>query len=204
MNKNEPQYKYSNLLKGYKFEWEIWNMLDLSGIDYESNPIIFESNNPKVVEWINLHNQLEGYDILIPKMELKIECKFTLKPIYHSWFVRDWLSRDCNIIVTNNKWNVPYEDRQLLKEKGVKLFETYELYNYLFELFNASTNKYIIFEYVNKSKSKGKYRLSLRLREKDYRIRLKLFLKLIKIPNWLRDSINIIQYLSKYKERYKK
>jgi len=198
MNKesmSKPLYKYANQRKGYDYESEIWDILDLSGIDYECNPIIFESNNPKVVEWINPHNQLEGYDILIPIVgyptSLRVECKFVSKPIYHSWFVRDWLSRDCHIIVTNNKWNVPYEDRQLLKQRGIMLLDTVELYNYLFQLFNASSNQYILEYYKYKSKSDKKTKINSSKRQKDYRIRLRLFLNLIKTTVWLMDGLNV-------------
>jgi len=62
--------------------------------------------------------------------------------------MRDWYSRDCDVIVTNNKWNVPYEDRMLLKESGRKLLDTHEFLNYILRLCKKG-NKYVVFEYPN-------------------------------------------------------
>jgi len=122
--------------KGYFYEMAIQRMLRNLKAEYSGNPLQFE-------EWCKHTNT--GYDI---KLEdgTRVECKFTLKPIFHSWFVRDWLSRDCDIIVTNNKWQISYTDRQKLRESGVKLMDTNEFLWYVSKLHRRG-NKYYVFEY---------------------------------------------------------
>ncbi len=91
-----------------------------------------------------------NYDIRVEtdKGWVRVECKFTLTHVYHSWFMRDWYSRSCDIIVTNDKWNVRYEDRKLLRKTGRKLMSTREFMNYVLKLCKKG-NKYIVFEYPN-------------------------------------------------------
>lgn len=191
-NKKEPAFKHNNLVKGYNYERRIWDILDLSGIDYEGNPIIFE-------KWKRYTNR--GYDILVSlNGYLRVECKFTSKPIFHSWFMRDWYSRDCDIIVTNNVSNVPLEDRQLLKKKGIELLETYQFCHYLKELKNAIYgNKYVIFEYSNSSLFNGikkrirrKYKERLKKIRKYVKTRLKRLSDFIKFMFWLEYEIKSI------------
>ena len=137
---SDPSSSLSRLEKGFNYEHENWSMLDVHAITYESNPQTFE-------EWCKHTNT--DYDIRVKTLKkgwIRVECKFTLKHIYHSWFMRDWYSRDCDIIVTNNKLNVRYEDRKLLKETGRKLMNTYEFLNYILKLCKRG-NKYLVFEY---------------------------------------------------------
>lgn len=131
MNRERPyqtEDSRSRLEKGFDYEKSVWNLLEGYKIEYEGNPKDFCS-------WKRVVGK--PYDLrvfTVRKGWLKIECKFTTKRIYHSWFIRDWLSRDANIIVTNNIWNVPYADRGLLKEKGIKLMDTYQFLSYVIRL----------------------------------------------------------------------
>lgn len=127
----------SRYQKGYLYEYEIWNSLKTHNVEYSSNPQTYS-------EWLKTTNT--GYDIKVKindDLWLKVECKYTSKPIYHSWFVRDWNSRDCDVIVTNCKWHVPFKDRELLREKNIKLFDTHEFLAYILKLCRDG-NKYYL------------------------------------------------------------
>lgn len=126
----------SRFQKGYLYEYDIWYSLDIHNVEYTSNPQIYS-------EWLKTTNT--GYDLTVntPKGKLKVECKFTTTPIFHSWFIRDWYSRDADIIVTSNKWNLSSGDRELLKEKRVKLFNDYEFLWYILKL-HRHHNKYYL------------------------------------------------------------
>lgn len=159
----------SRYLKGFKYERQIWDLLDNIGLEYQPNPIVFE-------QWKEETNK--GFDIKlnIPRKGwLKVECKFISKPIFSSWFVRDWLSRDADIFVTNCKWNVPLKERQTLKERGSKLLETHEFYSYLLRLNRKTrtvTNR--IFECVsNYPRSNARARVKEFLRKARTRVRLR-------------------------------
>jgi hypothetical protein len=118
----------SRLRKGYDYESQVWTLLDSYRIDYKSNPKDY-------LEWLKRTG--EGFDLrvfTVKKGWLKVEAKFTSKPIYHSWFVRDWLSRDAEIIVTNNIWHVPSNDRIMLKQRGIKLLGTFQFLSYIIRL----------------------------------------------------------------------
>lgn len=137
---SDPTSSLSRHEKGFNYEQENWRMLDAHGVTYESNPQTFR-------KW--RRTTCSNYDIRVKTVKkgwLRVECKFTLTHIYHSWFMRDWYSRDCDIIVTNDKWNVRYEDRKLLKEIGRKLMSTREFLNYIPKLCKDG-NKYRVFEY---------------------------------------------------------
>jgi ribosomal protein L44E len=102
---------------------------------YEGNPQTFS-------EWKQLTNK--GYDVKVSTGNdswVKIECKFTSKPVFYSWVQRDWSSRLCDVIVTNNKWNVPYEGRQEIKRMGIKLLDTCELIPYLMNLLSHGNKR---------------------------------------------------------------
>ena len=158
--------------KGYNYERQIWDILNSSGIDYEGNPIIFRLWNRFTIK---------GYDVRAythRKGWVKVECRFTSKPIYHSWFVRDWFHKlhTADIIVTNNKFHIPYQDRQTIREYGVKLFNTNEFCNYMLKQ-NKRRHllyKYVIFGYG----SFGSFCSKLRERvEQRHKIRLKIRLR---------------------------
>ena len=105
--------------KGYVFESTIWYKLDFFGVFYMSNPKSFAKWKQRTNSDFDLMVEVDG--------ELKrVECKLTLKPIFASWFRRDWLSRDSDFIVTNDKSHVPVECRRLLMFKGVELLDTQE------------------------------------------------------------------------------
>jgi hypothetical protein len=130
--------------KGYRYEMKIQGLLENSKIEFSGNSRNFQ-------EWQKNTNC--GYDIKVRNPRdgslLTVECKFALKTIYHSWFVRDWLSRSANIIVTNNPYSLSYKDRKILREHGKKLFSTMEFLFYIQKL--ARGNKYYLNSSVNSS-----------------------------------------------------
>ncbi len=141
---SDPISSLSRLEKGFNYEQENWRMLDAHSIIYESNPKTF-------LEWGR--TTCSNYDIRVKTVKkgwIRIECKFTLTHIYHSWFMRDWHPRDCDIFVTNDEWNVRYEDRKLLRETGRKLMNTREFLNYILKQCKRG-NKYRVFEYLRTS-----------------------------------------------------
>jgi len=113
----------SRLEKGFLYEQVGWNLLDSIDATYVSNPKEFSL-------WIRYTGT--GHDLKI--YGYKAEFKYTSKPIYHSWFLRDWLSRDADIFVTNNIWHVPAEDRELLKQRGKKLMDHFQFFWYVQKL----------------------------------------------------------------------
>ena len=125
---NIPRYE-----KGFYFEMNVQMMLDAYGISYEGNPIFYD-------KWKQYTNT--GYDIRIKELHLKIECKYLSKPIYESWFTRDWLSRDADIYVTTNPNLVPYKCRRQLAQRRKKLFTPWQLICYSSKLLWG--NKYYL------------------------------------------------------------
>ena len=96
----------SRLEKGYFFELYVQNLLLKFGISFIGNSRCFDT-------WKRQTNK--GYDIKVKVGEgswLQVECKFTLKKIYPSWIRRDWLSRDCDIIVCNDPSKLSEQDRE--------------------------------------------------------------------------------------------
>jgi len=72
----------TRLQKGFAFEMLVQNLLEERGIEYWGNPKDFD-----------LWKQYTacGYDLQVKVKEgywIKVECKFVLKKVYHSWFVR--------------------------------------------------------------------------------------------------------------------
>jgi hypothetical protein len=109
------------------FWYEIFNqtLLKINNINFYGNPNSYS-------EWQN--KQLRGFDFRVKfpnGKTLKVECKLTLKPIYHSWFARDWLRRDADVYVTNDKFAVRYQDRRILEKQCKKLLSTTEFIMYL-------------------------------------------------------------------------
>jgi len=122
----ESMGNISRYEKGFYFEMNIQMMLDAHKISYEGNPIFYD-------EWKKYTNT--GHDIrILEELHLKIECKYLSKPIYESWFKRDWLSRDADIYVTTDPYFVPYQCRKQLTEKGKKLFTPWEFICYILKL----------------------------------------------------------------------
>lgn len=133
---NKPIPRIDRNRIGFSFEYDQMYLMTIHDIDFQSNPPIYE-------EWLRDNHVLNGYDMLIhtPKGEVKVEIKYSNYPIFHSWFLRDWYSRDCDVIVTNNKWNISSQDRQQLKERGIKLLNEYEFLCYILKL-SCTPNKY--------------------------------------------------------------
>lgn len=137
---SSPVSSLSRGEKGFRYEYENCRILDAHGITYESNPQSY-------LEWVT--TTMTDFDIKVrttKKGWIRVECKFTLTHIHHCWFMRDWYPRNCDIIVTNDKWNVRYEDRKLLRETGRKLMNTYEFLNYILKLCKDG-NQYRVLEH---------------------------------------------------------
>jgi len=127
--------------KGYVWELKTQLKLDLKGIAYEGNPFEWEDWNKKTIT---------GYDILIKDLDLKIECKYLSKPIYNSWFYRDWVSRDADIFVTPDPYLLSYNQRREIEKRHKKLLSLDQLIEYLskkLRRLSLKGNKYL---YLNK------------------------------------------------------
>ena len=107
--------------KGYYYERYNKEMLRRNNIPME------EYNPDSYQEWLKHTNT--NFDIR--SNGYSIECKLTLTYVYDSWVERDWLSRDCDIYVTNNKFNISYESKEKIRKLGRKLFDIFELIEFL-------------------------------------------------------------------------
>jgi len=131
---NFERTDFSNLNrygKGYSFEMFIQRLLDCCNIVFEGNP----QNYPY---WLSFTNR--GFDIKVltgEKTWIKVECKFILKPIFPSWFDRDWLSRDADIFVTNDISMIPAECIAKAYSLGKMILTPIQLLNYV------KGNKYV-------------------------------------------------------------
>jgi len=115
----------NRLEKGFWYEMHIQRLLKANNVD-------FSGNSNSYSEWISY--QAKDYDIRInlPNGKtIRVECKLALKPVFHSWFERDWLSRDADVIVTNDIHVIDYEDRKTLEGSGKKLLSTTEFVMYI-------------------------------------------------------------------------
>ena len=130
---NNINSEWSNLFKGYYYERYVQEVLTHNNIGFVGNP-----------EDYDLWKQYTTPDYDIYVNGKKIECKLTLTEIYYSWFERDWLSRDCDIIVTNDKFNIPYEGREELRRRRIRLFDVFELLEFLLDGNKLNNNKYNI------------------------------------------------------------
>jgi len=87
-------------------------------------------------------------------LTLKVEFKYLgndhIKK-HLSWIVRDWLSRDVDIIVTNNKWFLSYDERKMIKDSGKLLFDCMEFLNYLCTLTHCDVK----YEYLERTVPKN-------------------------------------------------
>ena len=122
---------WTRCYKGYYYEMCIQELLENSNIKFTGNPQVY-------YQWKQVTQT--DYDIMCNG--IKIECKLTLTPIYHSWFIRDWYNRKCDVIVTNCKWNLANKDREALKENNVLLLETHELSPFIKVYGNKFYNSY--------------------------------------------------------------
>jgi hypothetical protein len=130
---------------GYIYEMDLQHYLDKLNVPYTANPRQYE-------EW--LKHTSEGKDLVV--CNISVEAKFTQTKLFHSWIMRDWVSRSASIIVTNNKFNVSPEDRHLLQLYGKSLMSTYEFLWYVIDLCKrgnklSSLNIYPNSNYSNRS-----------------------------------------------------
>lgn len=107
--------------KGFDFEVRAVDGLRNAKVTFKAN------DTSNFSEW--LKNKGKGADILLPDAE--VECKFITKRVYKSYIDRDWIPRfDFNkkyaIIVTNNKWLIPKEERIRMYKKGIQIKEIFE------------------------------------------------------------------------------
>jgi len=87
-------------------------------------------------------------------IELDVEFKYldSNKIRKHpSWVKRDWINRKSTIIVTNNKWNLSYDERKMIKDSGKLLFDCMEFLNYLYTL----THHYVNYECIGRINHKN-------------------------------------------------
>ncbi len=120
-NLQDINSEWDRYYKGYYYEMLVQENLASHNIDFNGNPSNFE-------EWKKTTNT--NYDINVKVNDtvwLTVECKLTLTQVYDSWFYRDWYSRQCDIIVTNDKFHISLNARNILYSKGVVLLETYDL-----------------------------------------------------------------------------
>lgn len=130
--------------KGFWYESFVKTLL-------KTNRAVFFGNSDSYSNWKS--SQIEGCDLKITypngKTE-KVELKMTLGHIYDSWFRRDWESRDADIFVTNSVYDVPYEARRRIREKGKKLMSTTEFIIYVQKKMRG--NKLSSLNFSNKQK----------------------------------------------------
>jgi len=121
-NEDDILKTWNRCYKGYYYEMCIQQLLAKNDIPFLGNPSLY-------CEWSRHTNT--DYDIKV--RNIKIECKLTLTKVYHSWFKRDWISRDCDIIVTNCPYHLSKGDINRLEKKNVVLIQTNNLVSYLKE-----------------------------------------------------------------------
>jgi hypothetical protein len=114
----------SNLQKGYLFEMYTQSVLHNLGVRYEGNPTQYEV-------WLSHKSSPHDAKVKLRDVWFKMECKLCLKPIFRSWFERDWLSREADVYVTNNKEAIPKKCRKELRRRGKKLFNIAELVKWI-------------------------------------------------------------------------
>lgn len=115
--------------KGFNFEQEV--LKSLLNLPFESSDINPIHNHEA---WLhNIGNGCDIKDFATKGLRFNIECKYLeTNRVYPSYIWRDYISRFKGrsgycIIVTNNKWNVPYDCRRLLQEYGIKVWNQEEL-----------------------------------------------------------------------------
>lgn len=134
--------------KGFDWEMETQRGLHTLKVTFWGNPTDFK-------EW--LKNKGKGADIIIEGL-CEVECKFNLTRVYWSWILRDWLPRFSDnpdidkIIVSNFKWRIPRQCRELLYEHGIKLMNREEFIWYVLKnLKRANKNNYLnnVIQFLN-------------------------------------------------------
>ena len=137
----------SRMDKGYEFERYVQELLEEKGIQYVGNP----------KEWSKwLRYTATGYDIRVyvpSRGWIKVECKLALKHVYHSWFVRDWLSRRASIIVCNDPWKLSYKDRKELERRHIKLLTPTQFLCYITKLIHKGVTSVYLNIFKNMSEA---------------------------------------------------
>lgn len=113
----------NNLETGFCGESILWKILDSLEVPYKSNPKQYEA-------WLETTNT--GYDLIV--YGKKVEVKFLRKGkrLYPSWFKRDWLSKDCDIIVTSFLSNLSEDEIELAREKGIEIMSYRQFADWVF------------------------------------------------------------------------
>jgi len=129
------------LRKGFQFEQEIHHTIRQC-INYD----YFQHNPTSYNEW--LHNIGEGCDntLVVKGLVFNIECKYLdTNRVYPSYIWRDYIPRFIGksgycVIVTNNKWNIPYTCRTILQERNIMIWNRHEITYNIITLTNAYLN----------------------------------------------------------------
>ncbi len=135
----------SRLEKGFRFELEVCRGIERN-IKYDS----FQHNPLEYSEW--LHNIGKGCDcvLVVRGIVFNIECKFLdTNRVYPSYIWRDYIPRfkgrsGVYVVVTNNKWNIPYNCRELLRSHGILVWELSELVWNIMMLTSRSLNTILL------------------------------------------------------------
>jgi hypothetical protein len=160
--KDEELEGLNRYAKGFWYEMFNQKLLETNHIGFSGNPNSFSN-------W--MESQIKGYDLKVrlPNGKtIKLECKLLLKPIFHSWFMRDWLTRDADVFVTNDAHSIPYGDRRTLQKHRKKLLSTTEFIVYLSKLMKRGNNQKV--ESYSTTTNINKYLLESKYRVLSFRI----------------------------------
>jgi len=100
--------------------------------------VTFCGNPVDLVEWKAKVGS--GPDVKIESYSIDIECKFNQAPVFPSYIERDFIPRfqdsyaEYKIVLTNDKEMYSEKDRNLLQQKGIKLFCKIDLLNLIYRL----------------------------------------------------------------------
>jgi hypothetical protein len=115
--------------KGFTFEMLCKNLFEkILNVRYIGNPSNYSN-------WLQNHNRnsFDGIITYSNGTRENLEMKFVSEgvKIESSWFNRDWLTRDANVIVTNNPTSIKYEDKRKAERLGKKILSVSEALVYL-------------------------------------------------------------------------
>ena len=133
--------------KGYRWEMFVRDAVtEIPSIKYEGNPINY-------YEWLHEHNKTpyDGIVTLPNGSKIHLEMKYReVDKVYHSWFIKDWLPREADFIITNNTDVISYADKRALEAQHKKLMELSEVIVYLGKIIRniLHPSKYLYFNCV--------------------------------------------------------